>query len=291
MKLLAKFQALAKQIEGRKMFTVTTFEVRPKAAARTITALARARKLPASELAFWGEADGLTLAWKGPKRSRGVIELLPIETMLGDWKGTLYFDDTPATDVTRRLYPLDFPSDTNADCAALTLVRARPRVMHHTLGEDTRDLGVDVAGYLALALACRGLRGWQDAVVADRAGEDTAAFRAQMTALFPDAPLAEILTRPAPRAKAPPKGGTVMERLTAALDAAGATYKAMPPSKMHGEVFPTLQIAKGPANVAKVQAALTLVIGAYWNDFTKSMRAYGSVMGGPKGARMMIVQK
>jgi len=93
-KYLPQFKLLAKQLEANPKIEVKKFEARPKASAKTLATLAAAKGLSAEMLSLWSEANGIRLSWVA-SGVHGEIELLPIETVLGDWKDTVYFDFTP----------------------------------------------------------------------------------------------------------------------------------------------------------------------------------------------------
>jgi hypothetical protein len=177
----------------RAKIKIEQLTISPPASAATIRAIADKHGLSRSVLDVWSQADGIVLEWN-TRGTRGQIELLPLDRIFGSWKDTVWFANTPAKNKLRKLHPIDtFAPEA---CAAIFLDGASdPTVHYHYYGEDTVSLGVDIADYLELLLATRGLLYWQLALAEtlDPTVESKTATqaRAKLAKLFPDVDLAK----------------------------------------------------------------------------------------------------
>lgn len=148
-------------------------------------------------LDFYSEANGISIQWqrrwqkepRGGGLVAGMIELLPIQDVFGDWKDNIYFgEDDPC----KLLHPLDYFMG-NA-CAGLYLDGSdNPEVYYYYRGEKMRPLNVDFEGYLQLLLKSRGFWYWPLAIAGPEEVEPSAPipieernFREIMPQLFPD---------------------------------------------------------------------------------------------------------
>jgi hypothetical protein len=186
----------------RAKIKIDQLTISPPASAATTRAVAAKHELAPSALDVWSQADGIVLAWS-TRGTRGQIELLSLDRIFGSWKDTVWFASTPAKDKVRKLHPID--TFVPEACAAIMLDGTRDPIVHyHYYGEDTVSLGVDIAGYLELLLATRGLLYWQLALAetldANIGPSKTATqVRAKLAKLFPGVDLAK--RRPTPGTK------------------------------------------------------------------------------------------
>lgn len=195
--LVARFRAMAEALENNPALRLVACEFNPPATEDELEAARETFDLTPAMVAFYGEANGLTIQWesRGQEESgeggpaAGYIDLRPVQEVFGDWADEIYFEEG---DEFEPLHPLDF--FVPEACAALYLDGAKnPEVYYHYLGEEMRPLGVDFKGYLELLLKSRGFWYWQT-VVAKPAREGSAAaessteknFWRLMPRLFPD---------------------------------------------------------------------------------------------------------
>ena len=169
-------------------------EIAPPASA---AALSTARnyagyRLPAGVAEFYGELNGLEVAWESEDgKAQGAIALLPVERIFGNWKGAIWFDDFPGGDRFRPVKPFDFFQPEG--CAAFLHKSegiADETVYFHAVGEALCSTGYTFLEYIDRMLACRGYLYWPLTLCAEtQANPEVASFRAHIPRLFPDCPL------------------------------------------------------------------------------------------------------
>jgi len=198
---LEKFKKMVDELNLHPKITVTDFIINPPATEEEIKLAEKRFKLTNDMVNFYKQANGIKLSWelneteKTEDVVRGSIELLPVKEVFGDWKNTIYFSGEGG-DKFKSLHPLDFFIE--EACAALNLDGSdNPVVFYHYCGEEMSTLKMDFKEYLFSLLKTRGFWYWQTAVVAEFTGEENTTepenFRLNMTKLFPDFKLSEIL--------------------------------------------------------------------------------------------------
>jgi len=196
-----RFQAMVKALRAHRAIEIQGFDLNPPASPAAIAKVKKAWGLDDGTLAFWAQADGLQLRWTA-KEQEGGIELLPLQRVFGDWKGTVWFDWMPEDAPARRIHPVDFPG--SESCAAFALDGAEhPIMLLHVLGERTDSLAVDFPTYLELLLKTRGFHEWQTVLVDALAPEgygttSPAAVRKMLPELFPDVAVGDLVANQRP---------------------------------------------------------------------------------------------
>lgn len=119
---------------------------------------------------------------------KGMAKILPLEQIIQDWEGVVYFEDTDADDPIRHFHPVDFFVD-EACVGVYVGADAGPSLYFFDFSESPYRLDLDMEGYLRMLLLSRGFFYWQDAIRAFRSGEDnpqSERFKKYMPQLFPD---------------------------------------------------------------------------------------------------------
>lgn len=149
--------------------------------------------LPAGVEEFYAQMNGFRLDWRhtvaevsrGDLADHGLVNILPIGEVFGDWRGVTWFSDDEEF---RPVKPFDmFVPEA---CAAFIKPEGRPpasTVAYHYLGEELRDTGYSFDEYLDRLLASRGFWYWIQALCPDlQASAEVAAFRRVMPLIFDD---------------------------------------------------------------------------------------------------------
>lgn len=149
---------------------------------------------PQSLFAFHREMNGLTVEWE-PKKSadpdvKGSVKLLPVEEILKEWKGIVYFDFTPEGERIRKFHPIDFFIDEAAAGAFLNEPKEEDRSFYlfHFEGEPAR-LHLEMSGYIQMMIASKGFLYWQYAVIEileQKENPVSRRFKEWMPQLFPE---------------------------------------------------------------------------------------------------------
>lgn len=191
---LPRVKAMIQELTQTAGLRVHRAEVGPPA---SVAALSTARnyagyRLPAGVAEFYGELNGLEVAWESEDgKDRGAIALLPVERIFGNWKEAIWFDDFPGGDRFRPVKPFDFFQP--EACAAFYQKSgdsAQETVYFHVVGEELCATGYTFPEYIERMLACRGYLYWSLTLCSEtQANPEVAAFRARIPRLFPDCPL------------------------------------------------------------------------------------------------------
>ncbi len=270
---LKRFAAMVKALEGNSKITGVRYTKAKPAAASRLAAVREQHALGPDVLALWSETDGLKLRWKS-KGASGLVEIPALATVFGDWKDTVYFDDTPKSSKLRKLHPVDMFAFGNSACAALMLDGAKdPIVFVHELGEGSASMKMTFSGYLDALLVTRGFANWPAAVAADRGGKrssEASALRSDLPSLFPDVDLVSVLKKPV-AVKKPPAGGKqlgLLERVTNAFDTAKVKHRLPDKQPRNGAV---VRIDGSLANRKKMEAALVAAGFSRWAGSAKQL--------------------
>jgi hypothetical protein len=192
-----RFRAMESDLQANPLIKVVLSEFNPPATAEELDEARNQFDLTAAMVDFYGEANGIQIHWErreqkeiaGGGLATGLISLLPVQEVFGDWEDIIYFEDN---DRFKSLYPLDFFVE--EACAALYLDGSKnPAVYYHYCGEEMSPMGVDFAGYLELLLKSRGFWYWhlaltqsEDAIANAPMSIEEKNFREIMPQLFPD---------------------------------------------------------------------------------------------------------
>lgn len=117
------------------------------------------------------------------------MEILPIETVLGDWRDSVYFEDTPEKDPKRFFHPIEsYDAGYGSGQYVGLQLGGKPsaRVEYHDTDLELHALARDVPAYIDLLAATRGLLYWQPEVLRLRKRKKLSAEFAEFTELFPD---------------------------------------------------------------------------------------------------------
>lgn len=166
---LLRLRAVVDELRANPDVEVEAFEVRPPAD----PALLAVTPLTPEMRDFYAEANGFELTWRGGPRLAdqgyvaGRVDLIPLEQVFAERRGTLYFDDESPV---RLLRPVDFFVEDA--CAGLYLDGSpNPTMVFYERGDDrVSPLEVDFEGYLELLLKSRGFWYWQKALVMPERG-------------------------------------------------------------------------------------------------------------------------
>ncbi|WP_329028175.1 hypothetical protein [Streptomyces sp. NBC_01423] len=148
-----------------------------------------AEGLPAGVEEFYREVGSFKLEWRsteGDGTDRGVVDILPLDRVLGDWSGITWFPG--GEQEFRPVVPFDF--FTPEACAAFERGEDgtfAEEVSYHYFGEELAPTGRTFTEYVDLLIASRGYWYWPKTLCAGY--EDSAEvtdFRQNMPRLFPD---------------------------------------------------------------------------------------------------------
>ena len=158
-----------------------------------------ARRLAGGELPpgvgdFFGEIGGFRLEWQhtvavishGDLSDHGLVNILPITEIFGDWRGVTWFGEDTAE--FRAVKPFDmFVPEA---CAAFVKPEGEPpasSVAYHYFGEELHDTGYTFDEYLERLLASRGFWYWiQTLCPGLESSPEVTAFRQAMPQIFTD---------------------------------------------------------------------------------------------------------
>lgn len=262
---LERFEKMVEDLRQNPKIEVLEYQANPPATDDELAAAEAylGQPLPEAMRRFYTQANGLKLQWAltsaGEDRSpHGNIELLPIQNVLSDWQGVIYFDEEWDDGKYKPVHPLDF--FVPEACAALYLDGSgNPTVQYHYCGEDLQTMDVDFAGYLELLLKSRGFWYWQTAVSTDLIGHayttSPREFRLGMPELFDDYEPSFFLTNDysSEDAEYMQKQRAEGEQLRQVLDAAGVRFAAR---DEHGL---KIDVLDEPGNLQKLAEAFTQI--------------------------------
>ncbi|MFJ4189309.1 hypothetical protein [Kitasatospora sp. NPDC089509] len=146
-------------------------------------------RLPAGVEAFYREVGAVRVTWRhtvpellnDDLSDQGLINLLPLHQVLGDWQGITWHSEEDQE--FRAVRPFD--RFTSEACAAF--VPPRDSVHYHYLGEELHDTGYSFDAYLERLIASRGFWYWPQTLCPGlEKTEEVTAFRHVMPAVFPD---------------------------------------------------------------------------------------------------------
>lgn len=152
--------------------------------------------LPAGMEAFYQSMSGFQLEWeqravdddKHRQLGRGMIDILPLYRIFGEWQGTVWFRDTEGGEQYKSVKPVDFFIE--EACAALIQPDGEPmrdEVVYHYLGESIEHTGHSFREWVAKLLAARGYFYWIRTLCAgSQTSPEVRNFRAAMPLLFAD---------------------------------------------------------------------------------------------------------
>lgn len=146
-------------------------------------------RVPPGVAEFYGELNGLSVEWESVDgQDRGVIALLPVERIFGNWKDAIWFDDFPGGDRFRNAKPFDFFQP--EACAAFCQEpgdSAQEGVYFHVVGEELYATGYTFPQYIERMLVSRGYLYWQLTLCAEtQTSPEVATFHTRMAHLFSD---------------------------------------------------------------------------------------------------------
>ena len=192
---LPRFRTMTRELETHPHIEVIDFHFSPPATPDEIEEAKRSVSggLPEGVEAFYREMNGYTLEWEhsleevrqGDDSDKGLIEILPLEDVLRDWKESIWFEGDERFKAVR---PLDF--FVPEACSALLYspdTGFRPTVHYHVLGETLYDTGYAFRRYIDRLLASRGSWYWIETLCREtHDSPESEAFFRRMPLLFPD---------------------------------------------------------------------------------------------------------
>ncbi|HET7487864.1 MAG TPA: hypothetical protein VFJ85_08040 [Acidimicrobiales bacterium] len=182
---------------------MTRKEIRPPGGPAELgTALSYASyELPAGVEDFYSELNGFEVAWRSDRTgygqpAEGSINLLPVQRIFGDWRGTVWFESA-GDERFRDVKPFDLFQP-----EACMAFRQPPdespedHVQLHVFGEEVTATAYTFTDYVDRLLVSRGFSYWQT-TLCDDAQETPEAkrFRDRAPALFPDIDLGLFVPR------------------------------------------------------------------------------------------------
>ncbi|MEU2246934.1 hypothetical protein [Streptomyces sp. NPDC019224] len=146
-------------------------------------------RLPAGVEEFYRQVGSFKLDWRsteGDGSARGLVDILPLGKVLGDWSGVTWF---PKGDQEfRPVVPFDF--FTPEACVAFERGEDGAfgeKVSYHYFGEELASTGRTFAEYVDLLIASRGYWYWPKTLCAGyEDSAEVADFRRDMPLIFPD---------------------------------------------------------------------------------------------------------
>lgn len=123
--------------------------------------LEQASKLNFSEdfIMYYDNSNGYNAKWTidDTKNLLGKINLIPLEHILGDWKGDIYME---GDSLLKDFCPIDMFSE-EAHCGILKGETGKKRIyLHHYGEEELFDLQIDFKGYYELLTYTKGFFYW-----------------------------------------------------------------------------------------------------------------------------------
>ncbi len=189
--MIAPLSRLLKELKANDNITIEQEEM-GKAAKKAAVAAAKKHGLSDAALAPWLENDGFSLQWTaevGDFELKGGIDIPNLETVMGTWKDSFYFDDTPEDDPKRKFRPVDMYDAGYGSGQATGWVvdgSPNPKIVFHDSDLDIHPFATDLAAYLEMVVATRGALYWQQALVATRKRKGVSnEFKKGFPKLFP----------------------------------------------------------------------------------------------------------
>lgn len=192
----ARFVSMVDDLRGNANIEVVSVEIAEPALTADIEAATELAggALPGGVEDFYAELNGFRLDWRhtvaevahGDLSDHGLINILPIGEVFGEWRGVTWFGDD--SDEFRPVKPFDmFVPEA---CAAFIQPAGQPptgTVAYHYFGEELIDTGYSFEEYLERLIASRGFWYWIQALCADLQGSaEVTAFLRAMPLIFDD---------------------------------------------------------------------------------------------------------
>lgn len=143
-------------------------------------------------LQFYSECNGITINWQAKEDDNGEIagkvNLLPFNQAIVNWKGVVYFDDTPENDLIRRFFIIDFFVD-EACAGFYATAEQKPDMFYYPFEGEPFNLELDINGYSKMLVEAKGFRYWQLAIkelITGSENHNSKIFKQHMPQLFPD---------------------------------------------------------------------------------------------------------
>jgi hypothetical protein len=192
----ASFLSMVEELRGNPNIEVLTAEMAEPTSRDDIES---ARHLAGGELPpgvgdFFAEIGSFHLEWRhtlaaishGDLSDHGVVNILPITEIFGDWRGVTWFGEDE--DEFRAVKPFDmFVPEA---CTAFVQPEGEPptpSVAYHYFGEELHDTGYTFDDYLERLLASRGFWYWiQTLCPGLESSAEVTAFRRAMPQIFTD---------------------------------------------------------------------------------------------------------
>jgi hypothetical protein len=138
--------------------------------------------LPPALRAYYSQANGFDMTWSNDQPGpRGRIRILPLDDVLRDGKGLVWFDHSPP-------HMRDFKLvDFFADEAAVGFFEGRDELHLYEFAGAPTPLGIDFTRYAELLSQTRGYFYWQLALIPSRRkGVEVSELAEALPQLFPD---------------------------------------------------------------------------------------------------------
>lgn len=169
--MIAQLERLLTELKSNDAIAIERDDFGDPAEPALIAAMKKQHGLSDKALSPWVATDGFSLHWTaavGDYELKGGIQMPDLERVLGSWKDSFYFDETPANDPKRRFHPIDdYDADFGSGHAAGWLLDGSPdpRVVYHDTDLEIHSLAPDILAYLDLVVATRGGLYWQQALL------------------------------------------------------------------------------------------------------------------------------
>lgn len=187
------FEELFTELKQNDNIVVKKLELNKQSAADADIDYVKGRKTVNNKiLQFYGNRDGLIIDWhaKGDDTGEvaGKVKLLPFNQAIVNWKGVVYFDDTPENDPIRRFFIIDFFVD-EACAGFYATAEQKPDIYYYPFEGEPFNLELNIDGYADMLIEAKGFRYWQLAIkelIVGSENHNSKIFKQHMPLLFPD---------------------------------------------------------------------------------------------------------
>ena len=163
--MIEKFKTLFSEIRENESIDIKALELNDYAANAPDLEYVEGRKtVDKLFIDLYKELNGVVIDWAAKEARHddvlGKAKILPFQESIVNWKGIVYFDDTPEDSIIRRFFPFDFFVD-EACAGILATVEQKPNIYLYQFEGEPFDLKVDINGYCELLIEAKGFRYWQ----------------------------------------------------------------------------------------------------------------------------------
>jgi hypothetical protein len=188
-----KLEKLFTELKQNNSIGIKKLELNKQPAADADIEYVKGRKTANTKfLQFYSECNGITIDWQAKKDDSGEVagkvKLLPFNQAIVNWKGVVYFDDTPEDDLIRRFFIIDFFID-EACSGFYATTEQSPDIYYYPFEGEPFNLELDINGYVEMLIEAKGFRYWQLALkelITKSENHNSKIFKTHMPVLFPD---------------------------------------------------------------------------------------------------------